>query len=79
MFSDYEALKAGTHKYIIFNVGRNGREVVVEKCGESKKYDDFLADLPETECRWAIYDLEYEIPEGKGNKLVFISWYAFSS
>jgi len=50
------------------------KEVVVEKCGESKEYDDFLADLPEHECRWAIYDLEYQTPSGKRNKFVFISW-----
>jgi len=38
-------------------------------------YDEFLKELPENECRWAIYDFEFE-KEGGGrrNKITFISW-----
>ncbi|KAK0490726.1 actin depolymerizing factor [Armillaria novae-zelandiae] len=36
---------------------------------------DFLGDLPEAECRWAIYDFEYEKEDGgKRNKICFYSW-----
>ncbi|MFF2127109.1 actin-binding ADF family protein [Streptomyces olivochromogenes] len=73
---EYQALKLKkTHKYVIFNLNRDNTEIVVEKVSSSTKYDDFLADLPETECRWAVYDFEF-VKEGAGkrNKLTFASW-----
>ncbi|KAG6833446.1 cofilin [Tephrocybe sp. NHM501043] len=63
------------YKYIIFTLSKDSTEIVVEKTSTSEDYDDFVADLPETECRWAIYDFEFE-KEGAGrrNKITFISW-----
>jgi len=62
-------------KYIIFTLNKDNTEIVVEKTSQSTNYDDFIADLPEAECRWAIYDMEFE-KEGGGirNKIVFVSW-----
>ncbi|KAF8628666.1 hypothetical protein AX15_003796 [Amanita polypyramis BW_CC] len=72
----YQHLKLGKKiKYIIFSLNKTNTEITVEKTSESKEYDDFLGDLPETECRWAVYDLEFEKEgAGKRNKLVFVSW-----
>jgi cofilin len=51
-------------------------EIVVEKASNSQSYEDFLADLPEAECRWAVYDFEYEKEgAGKRKKIVFYSWF----
>uniref|UniRef100_A0A8H8CG67 Cofilin n=1 Tax=Psilocybe cubensis TaxID=181762 RepID=A0A8H8CG67_PSICU len=62
-------------KYIIFNLSKDLSEIIVEKTSEDSDYDVFLADLPETECRWAIYDFEFEKEgAGKRNKIIFISW-----
>jgi len=73
--SEYQALKLGhKHKYIIYNLNKENTEVIVQKTSTATDYDDFLADLPETECRWAVYDFEYELEGGKRNKLVFYSW-----
>ena len=49
---------------------------MVLKASEDSDYDSFLTELPEQECRWAIYDFEYELDGGAGkrNKLVFYSW-----
>jgi cofilin len=48
---------------------------VVDKTSSEKDYDEFVADLSETECRWAIYDFEFEKEDGgKRNKIVFLSW-----
>ena len=44
------------------------------KTSKSTEYEDFIADLPEAECRWAVYDFEYEKDGGKRNKLFFVSW-----
>ena len=72
----YQALKLKkTHKYIIFTLSKDLTEIVVETSSDSTSYDDFIADLPEAECRWAVYDFEFEKEEGgKRNKLTFVSW-----
>ncbi|KAF8882896.1 hypothetical protein CPB84DRAFT_1750777 [Gymnopilus junonius] len=63
------------HKYIIFNLNKELTEIVVEKTSDVQDYEAFVADLPETECRWAIYDFEFEKEgAGKRNKIVFLSW-----
>jgi cofilin len=73
---EFHALKLKkTHKYIIFTLNSTFTEIVPEKTSESDNYEDFLADLPETECKWAVYDFEFEKEgAGKRNKLCFISW-----
>jgi len=72
---DYQELKLGhKHKYIIYNLNKDNTEIVVEKTSKDTDYDTFLGDLPEAECRWAVYDFEYEKDGGKRNKLVFFSW-----
>ena len=64
-------------KYIIYGLDSSLSEITVLKTSTSESYDDFIADLPEFECRWAVYDLEYEVEENhKANKVVFILWYA---
>ncbi|KAJ7818504.1 actin depolymerizing factor [Mycena olivaceomarginata] len=66
----YQELKIGKkHKYI------DNTEIVVLKTSQSNNYEEFIADLPEFECRWAVYDFEFEKEgAGKRNKLVFVSW-----
>jgi hypothetical protein len=73
----FQQLKLGKkHKYITFRIGDDKKEIVVEKSSTSADYDDFIADLPENECRWAVFDFEFEKEEGgKRNKIVFYSWY----
>jgi len=62
-------------KYIIFRVGDDKTEIIKHKESTSKDYDEFLGDLPETECRWAVYDLEFEKEEGGlRNKIIFYHW-----
>ena len=52
----------------------DNKEIVVGKTSDSKSYDDFVADLPPQECRYGIYDVEYDSGEGQRNKLVFVTW-----
>jgi len=64
-----------TTKYIIFAINKEKTEIIMLKESTSKEYDEFLADLPENECRWAVYDLEFNVEEGGlRNKLVFYHW-----
>ncbi|KAH9969558.1 hypothetical protein BC827DRAFT_12872 [Russula dissimulans] len=72
----YQVLKLKKKlKYIIFKVSEDKTEIVLHKESASQDYDEFLADLPETECRWAVYDLEFQKEEGGvRNKIIFYHW-----
>jgi len=73
---DYQKLKLGKKfKYIIFSLNPGLTEIVVEKTSTEKDYEEFIKDLPEKECRYAVYDFEFA-KEGAGirNKIVFLSW-----
>jgi hypothetical protein len=66
-------------KFIIYALSKDNTEIVVEKTSESSNYDDFVAELPPSDCRYAVYDFEYEKgDEGKRNKLCFYAWCTFS-
>ncbi|KAJ7367205.1 actin depolymerizing factor [Mycena albidolilacea] len=72
----FQELKIGKkHKYIVFGLNPTNTEIIVLKTSQSTNYEEFIADLPEFECRWAIYDFEFEKEgAGKRNKIVFVSW-----
>mmetsp|Transcript_7473 Transcript_7473/g.7413 ORF Transcript_7473/g.7413 Transcript_7473/m.7413 type:complete len:144 (+) Transcript_7473:65-496(+) len=73
----FNDLKLGKkYKFIIFALNDQKTEIVVEETSTNKDYDAFLEKLPENECKYAIYDFEYEIGggEGKRSKIVFFTW-----
>lgn len=72
----FQSLKLGKKlKFIIYTLSSDNREIVVAKTSSSSNYDDFLAELPAAECRYAIYDFEYEKgDEGKRSKICFFTW-----
>lgn len=49
---------------------------MIEKKGErSKTWDDFTAELPDEDCRYAVIDVEFETDDGRPtSKIVFLSW-----
>lgn len=58
----------------MYNISKDLTEIVVDKTGAAS-YDEFLEVLPTDECRWAIYDFDYEKPDaGRRSKIIFISW-----
>ena len=70
----FKDLKLGKkYKYIIFNISKDLKEIIVEKTSAESDYEKFLHELPEDQCRWAVYDFEFE-KDGKRNKLCFFSW-----
>ncbi|WFD43228.1 cofilin [Malassezia psittaci] len=73
----FQALKLGKKiRFIIYELSADNTEIVVAKTSDSSNYDDFVAELPAGECRYAIYDFEYQKgDEGKRNKIVFVTWY----
>ena len=65
------------YRYIVYKLNEDNTSIVIEKKVEScDKYDEFLAELPEGDCRYAVYDFEFEKSPGEGtrNKICFIVW-----
>ncbi|KAF3335549.1 Actin depolymerizing factor 7 [Carex littledalei] len=61
-------------RYIIFKIA--DMQVVVEKLGQPEEnYDDFAANLPADECRYAVYDFDFITNDNcQKSKIFFISW-----
>ncbi|KAK6534394.1 cofilin [Arthrobotrys megalospora] len=71
----FEELKLRkTSKYIIYKLNDTKTQIVVDKSSTDSDYSTFLEDLPEEDCRWAVYDFAYSTADGERNKIVFISW-----
>lgn len=64
------------HRYVIFKIDENKKEVVVEKTGSpAESYEDFTASLPENDCRYAVFDFDFVTPENcQKSKIFFIAW-----
>ncbi|CAE7243663.1 unnamed protein product [Symbiodinium sp. KB8] len=65
------------HKYLVLKLEEGETlKVTVEKVGKaSATADEFQSDLSSSECRYAVYDHEDTLPDGrKKSKLLFILW-----
>ncbi|GIF09628.1 actin-binding ADF family protein [Actinoplanes siamensis] len=71
-FQDLKLAKKYT--YILYKLSEDKTQVVVDKASTSSKYEEFTSDLPDAECRFAVYDLPYEEDGAKRNKITFVSW-----
>ncbi|KAK4349099.1 hypothetical protein RND71_031854 [Anisodus tanguticus] len=65
-----------THRFIVFKIEEKQKQVVVEKVGEpTESYEDFAANLPENECRYAVYDFDFVTAENcQKSRIIFIAW-----
>jgi len=73
----YQELKLGhSLKYIIYKLSDDLREIVVDKAaGAEATYEQFQKDLPDNDCRYAVYDFEYIAEDGgPRNKILFVLW-----
>jgi cofilin len=72
----FNELKLGhAHRYVTFKMNATNTEVVVEHVGgPNSTYEDFKSQLPEKDCRYAIFDYEFQIDGGQRNKITFILW-----
>ncbi|KAG8061208.1 hypothetical protein GUJ93_ZPchr0003g16727 [Zizania palustris] len=63
-------------RYVIFKIEEKQKQIVVEKTGAiTESYDDFLASLPENDCRYALYDFDFVTGENvQKSKIFFIAW-----
>ncbi|KAE8330150.1 hypothetical protein BDV39DRAFT_36982 [Aspergillus sergii] len=64
------------YRYVIYRLSADYKEIVVDKTGSiDSTYEDFIGDVPEHDCRWAVYDFETKLDEDSQiRRLIFISW-----
>lgn len=65
------------YRYIIYKLNDDNTSIVIEKKVEScDDYEAFLGELPENDCRYVVYDFEFEKSPGEGvrNKICLIVW-----
>jgi Cofilin/tropomyosin-type actin-binding protein. len=62
--------------FITYKMNDSNSEIVIDKVGEiGQKFDDFVACLPENDCRYAAVDIHFSTNDGRDtSKLVFITW-----
>lgn len=74
--AEYQNIKLGKkYSYIQMKISDDKKLIVMEKAVESATYDDFVKQLPEKDCRYAVFDFNYELGEsGHRNELIFIVW-----
>ncbi|KAJ5383569.1 hypothetical protein N7517_001480 [Penicillium concentricum] len=90
--SDFNRLRSGPEatrpKFMIYKLSDDNQDIVAEETSTEKDYDTFLLKLWESvdkdgnlAPRYAIYDMEYDLPEGEGkrhwlcsNTTLFVRW-----
>jgi len=72
----YNELKlAKSSRYIVYKLNDAFTEISIEKVAPpTASWEDFERDLPRDDCRYGVFDFEYEKEGGQRNKLVFILW-----
>ncbi|KAM1447361.1 hypothetical protein ACFXTO_006473 [Malus domestica] len=65
-----------TYRFIVFKIDEKKNEVIVEKLGEpAESYEEFTANLPDNECRYAVYDFDFVTAENcQKSRIFFIGW-----
>jgi len=72
----YEQLKLGhSYRYVFFKLNDNQSQVILDKTAPpSATYEMFVKELPTNDCRYAVFDFEYEQDGGRRNKILFVVW-----
>jgi len=63
------------YRFIVYKMNDAMTEIIVEKTVADAQYDDFVKSLPAAECRYCVYDFQYDTSgEGVRNKILFYVW-----
>ena len=79
--SEFQTIKLGKkYRFIQMKLSDDKKVIEMEKKVETSSYEDFVKQFPANNCRYAIYDFEYELGDsGQRNELVFVVWYVFTA
>lgn len=74
--AEFEKFKLSSNKttFIIYKI--DGKHIVEHhRSGEGETFESFLTHLPENECRYGIFKMDFTTNDGRpATKLVFITW-----
>jgi len=72
----FNQLKLGKqHRYVLYKINDSNTEIVVENTQpKTATYEDFVKALPRDDCRYAVFDFEYQQEGGLRNKILFVVW-----
>ena len=74
----YQDIQLGhKHRFVLYKRSFGDVSIVVDKTAPpSATFNDFVASLPANECRYAIFDFEYELSAADGlrQKILFVVW-----
>eukprot|EP01102_Stenamoeba_stenopodia_P010839 TRINITY_DN329_c0_g1_i2.p1 TRINITY_DN329_c0_g1~~TRINITY_DN329_c0_g1_i2.p1 ORF type:complete len:138 (-),score=39.28 TRINITY_DN329_c0_g1_i2:213-626(-) len=76
VLAKYQELKLGhSLRFATFRLSDDNSSVIVDQTAPpSANYDAFVKALPANDCRYAVYDFEYEQEGGQRNKILFVVW-----
>lgn len=82
--SSYKDLKLSRkYRYLVYRISDDAKQITIEKTASPSDhtsaraaYDAFVGELPKEDCRYAVFDYEYEKAPGEGmrSKIVFVAW-----
>ncbi|CAH1432427.1 unnamed protein product [Lactuca virosa] len=63
-------------RFIVFKIEEKQKQVIVEKVGDpTQRHEDFAACLPDSECRYAVFDYDFVTQENcQKSRIFFIAW-----
>eukprot|EP01101_Sappina_pedata_P007249 TRINITY_DN37_c0_g1_i4.p6 TRINITY_DN37_c0_g1~~TRINITY_DN37_c0_g1_i4.p6 ORF type:complete len:138 (-),score=90.68 TRINITY_DN37_c0_g1_i4:157-570(-) len=72
----FQDLKLGhSIRYALFKLNDELKEVIVDTvAAPTATYQEFVSKLPANDCRYGIFDFEYEVDGGRRNKILFVVW-----
>lgn len=72
----WELKRKKEHRYIVFKIDEKSKQVLVDKAGGAgESYDDFMASLPQNDCRYAVFDFDFvTVDNCQKSKIFFIAW-----
>ena len=72
----YQVRLKSTYRWVLWKINDTATEVVIEKLGAPEStYAEFLASLPQDDCRYAVFDYSFVGGDGQvHSKIVFINW-----
>jgi len=63
------------YRYVQLKLTNDLKEIEVEKTVETSTYAEFIAQLPKEDCRYVIYDFQFDVGDaGQREQLIFINW-----
>ena len=74
--SEFQTIKLGKkYSYIQMKISDNKEVIEMDKAVETSSYEDFVKQFPANDCRYAIFDFDYELGQsGQRSELVFFVW-----